>query len=64
VNRVRDIRIKELIWHEFKRPFRKKYLSNRYYENKAKEFYELKMGSMKNEEYMTKFLAIKVCTVS
>jgi len=30
VKRVRDIRIEELSWHEFKRLFRKKYLSERY----------------------------------
>lgn len=45
-------------WHEFKRIFRKKYFSERYYDNKAKEFYELKMGSMTYEEYTTKFLEL------
>jgi len=55
---VRDIRREELIWHEFKRLFRKKYLSERYYDSKAKELYELKMGSMINEEYTTKFLEL------
>ena len=30
----------------------------RYYNNKVKEFYELKMGSMTNEEYTTKFLEL------
>jgi len=39
-----------LIWEEFERLFRKKYLPERYYDGKAKEFYKLKMGSMKNEE--------------
>jgi len=47
-----------LRWHEFKRLFRKKYLSERYYDSKAKEFYELKIGSMTNEEYTTKFLEL------
>lgn len=55
---VRDIRTKDLSWHEFKRLFRKKYLSERYYDNKGKELYELKMGSMKNEEYTTNFLEL------
>jgi len=31
-------------------------LSERYYDVKAKEFYELKIRYMTNEEYMTKFL--------
>ena len=46
VKQVRDIRTEELSWHEFKRLFRKKYFSERYYDRKSKEFYELKMGSM------------------
>lgn len=53
---VRGINIEELSWHEFKRLFKKKYLSERYYDNKAKEFYELNMGYMTDEEYTTKFL--------
>jgi len=56
VKHVRDIRTDELSWHEFKRLFRKKYLSERYYDSKAKEFYEIKMGSMTYEEYMIKFM--------
>lgn len=53
---VRGIKAKKLSWHEFKRIFRKKYLSKRYYDSKDNDFYKLKMGSMTDEEYMTKFL--------
>lgn len=45
-------------WHEFKRLFKKKYFSERYYDRKAKEFYELKMRSMKDKEYMINFLEL------
>ena len=41
VKQVRDFRIEELSWNEFKRIFRNKYLLERYYDNKSKEFYEL-----------------------
>eukprot|EP00253_Pinus_taeda_P032219 PITA_32219 len=58
VKQVRDIRTNDLNWWQLKRLFRKKYLSKRYYDNKAKEFYELKMGSMIDEEYTTKFLEL------
>ena len=58
MKRVRDIRIEELSSHEFKRLFRKKYLSEKYYDSKSKEFYELKIESMKYEEYTTKFLKL------
>lgn len=55
---VRDIKKEELIRHESKRPFRKKYLLERYYDIKSKEFYELKIGSVKDEEYTTEFLEL------
>jgi len=55
---VRDINTEDLSWHDFKRLFRKKYILERYYDNKAKELYELKMGSMTDEEYTTKFLEL------
>ena len=38
---VKGIREEELVWDEFERLFKKKYLSERYYDDKAKEFYEL-----------------------
>ena len=50
--------IEELSWHEFKRFFQKKYLLERYYDRKSKDLYELKMGSMTDEEYTTKFLEL------
>lgn len=58
IKRVRDIKIDDLSWWEFKRIFRKNYLLERYYENKAKELYELKMGSTTDEEYSTKFIEL------
>lgn len=36
--------------------FKKKYLPERYYDERVKEFYELKMGSMTNDEYKRMFL--------
>eukprot|EP00253_Pinus_taeda_P009443 PITA_09443 len=52
------LRTDDLSWNEFKRIFRKKYLSERYYDDKAKEFYELNMGSMTEKEYVTKFMEL------
>ena len=51
VNNVRGIWEDYLNWSELQRLFRKNYLSKRYYDYGAKYFYELKMGSMTNEEY-------------
>ena len=58
MKQVKDIEIEDLSWHEFKKLFWKNYFSERYYNSKVKEFYELIMGSMTNEEYMNKFLEL------
>lgn len=47
---------KTMEWEEFKRLFKKQYLSENYYERKTKEFYELRLGSMNMEELINKFL--------
>ena len=39
----------ELTWSAFERLSWKKYISERYYDDMEKEFYELKMGSMIDE---------------
>jgi len=58
VKNFRDIREENLTWDEFERLFRKKYLYERYYDGKAKELYELKMGSTTVEEYTTRFMEL------
>jgi len=58
---TRDIYEEEFTWSEFKRLFRKKHLSERYYDDKEKEFYELNMGSMTNEEYTSIFMELLRC---
>ena len=40
VKNVRDIQEEELTWSEFKRHFKKKYLFERYYDDREKEFYD------------------------
>ena len=56
VKNVKDIHEDDLTWHAFERLFKKKYVSYRYYDDRAKEFYELGMGSMTNEESTSRFL--------
>ena len=55
MNNVIGIQEYELTWREFDILFKKKYLSDRYYDNKEKELYGLKMGSTNDEDY-TKIL--------
>ena len=47
-----------MIRDKIERLFKKKYLSERYYDDRAKEFYELRMGSMTNEEYTSRILEL------
>lgn len=58
VKHVIGIREEKLIWDEFETLFREKYMSERYYDGKVKKFYELRMRSMTDEEYTTKFLEL------
>lgn len=43
---VRGVWEGELTWNEIKRLFTKKYLSERYYDERVNEFYEFKVSSM------------------
>jgi hypothetical protein len=55
---VQHIDEKKVTWREFKRYFQKKYLTKWYYDNKVKEFFELKLGSMTIDEYARRFLKL------
>ena len=41
VKKVNEIRI---VWKQFKKYFKQKYLFDRYYDDKIKEFHELRLG--------------------
>jgi hypothetical protein len=53
---MKRVRKEDLSWKRFEKYFRKKYLSKRYFDEKAKEFYELKLGQLTIEEYVNRFL--------
>ena len=58
MKRVKGIKEKNVNWSTFKRYFKKKFLSEQYYEERANEFYELKLGSMKMKDLNNKFLSL------
>ena len=58
VNNFKRIREDALTWNEFERLLRKNNLSKRYYDERVKEFYELQMGSITNDEYTSRFLEL------
>ena len=56
LNTSHGLKEKNLEWPEFKKLFKKQYLSKSYYERNTKEFYELKLGQMTMEDLINKFL--------
>ena len=58
LKRVKGIKEKNVNWSTFKRYFKKKFLSEQYYEERAKEFYELKLGSRTMKDLNNKFLSL------
>jgi hypothetical protein len=56
IKNMKGVCEEDLSWKQFEKYFRKKYLSERYFDEKAKEFYELKLGQLTIEEYVNKFL--------
>ena len=55
---VKKINERKLKWKQFKKYFRQKYLSDRYYDDKTKEFNEMRMGQQTMNEYANKFLEL------
>ena len=55
---VKNIKEKYLTQRIFKKYFKMKFLSKQYYEERAKKFYELKLGSMSMKELSRKFLSV------
>jgi hypothetical protein len=53
---AKGLKEKRMEWLEFKKYFKKQYLSKNYYERKTKEFYELRLGKMAMDDLINKFL--------
>ena len=48
--------IKKIRWSNFQRMFQEKYMSERLFDGKVKEFHELRMGSMPIDSFSNTFL--------
>ena len=58
IKRVKVIKEKNINRSTFKKYFKNKFMSEQYYEEQAKEFYELKLGTMNMKELNSKFLSL------
>ena len=58
LRQVKKINGIKIVWKQFKTYFKQKYLSDRYYDDKIKEFHELILGQQTMEECANKFLEL------
>ena len=56
IRKIKEISERKISWSRFKRYFKEKYLSVKYYDHKRKEFHELKLGKNTVNEHVHKFL--------
>ena len=52
---VHAIDEKNVTWKDFQVNFKNRYLNERYYDDKEKEFHELKLGQLTIDDFLTKF---------
>ena len=55
---AKGLKEKHLEWSDFKKYFKKQYLSESYYKRKMKKFYELRLGQMSMEDLINKFMEL------
>ena len=58
MKRVKNLKEKYLTWRFFMKYFKINFLSEQYYKERDKDFYELKLGSMSMKELSNKFLSL------
>ena len=56
--KLKKINERKTVWKQFQKYFEHKYLSDRYYDGKIKEFHELRLGQLTMENYANKFLEL------
>ena len=56
--KVKKFNERNIVWKHFQKYFKKKYLSDTYYDDKIKEFHELRLGQQTMQEYENKFLEL------
>ena len=55
---MKKINERQIVWKQFQKYFKQKYISDKYYDDNIKEFHELRLGQQTMEEYENKFLEL------
>ena len=58
IKKIKGIKERHVTQKTFKKHFKRNYLSKQYYEEKDKEFYELRLGAITMKELCIKFLSL------
>ena len=58
IKRVKNMKENYLTWRVFKNYFKRRFLFEQYYEDRDKEFYDLKLGSISMKELNNKLLSL------
>jgi len=58
VKMIRGVNEQDITWETFQRYFKEKYLTERFYDEKAREFHDLRLGQQTMDEFVTKFTSL------
>lgn len=58
IKTVKKIDEEQVMWQEFHKHFKDNYLIECYYDEKAKEFHELRLGTLTMDEYVKRFTSL------
>eukprot|EP00253_Pinus_taeda_P018243 PITA_18243 len=55
---VKGVNEQTITWDNFQRYFKERYLTERFYDEKAKEFHDLRLGQQTMDEFITRFTSL------
>eukprot|EP00253_Pinus_taeda_P016529 PITA_16529 len=58
VKMIWGVNEQDITWETFQRYFKEKYLTERFYDEKAREFHDLRLGQQTMDEFVTKFTSL------
>lgn len=58
VKTVRGVNEQSITWCKFQKYFKEKYLTGRFYDEKAKEFHDFHLGQVSMDEFITKLTSL------
>lgn len=58
IKTIKEINEQEVTWEHFQKNFKDRYLTERFYDDKAKDFNDLKLGQQTMDEFITKLTSL------